>query len=403
MRPLSICVLVLVVGNSASLAQNSVSKYLGTSGATEREFNRYALEGRPPLPSDFILVGIEKADRNKTGVFRMDQFNLNQLDRAAKKRLLKVYDGSKWMFVSHICYGTPNGTADYYNVYANRNIQNRSPFEDGVTALKSLAETITGRIRDEGFTDIFVLCRGFLNPQERALRVSQEFANGVKAKLGPDRRPLFVVLTWPSKWTGEMGSKLIRGAVSASSFMNKKNDADEVGGILGNLLINHVLPRAVGDRPDVKIVVTGHSLGGRLVARAVHGRSFLADAPARQVDLVVCMQPAFSLNRFINGSGLEGAPFNFQVKPNLVLTCSNQDRTMNKMRLANYGGNLKVCREYGSRYPGLFSFSQGSSGLSAQFGTSRVNLVDLSGLVQSHGDVNDQEMAAFVIACLEAS
>ena len=97
-----------------------------------------------------------------------------------------------------------------------------------------------------------------------------------------------------------------------------------------NWIINDQLPRLIdktkADAP--KLVLIGHSLGARILSRAVFATDHLLEnKESDAVDLLIGLQPAFSATRFVTGKGLEGSPYaEFRKKKTrLVFTTSVND------------------------------------------------------------------------------
>ena len=134
------------------------------------------------------------------------------------------------------------------------------------------------------------------------------------------------------------------------SYFNKANDADEIGLVWANAIVNGVLCD-LRDRsgPDtwrpVKVVQIGHSFGARVVTRTAFSGACLN--PPRTLsqgpDLTISLQGAFSMNRFLLERSAEGAPYSgfADLAGRIVMTWSDHDAAnpvANKVTGANHSG-----------------------------------------------------------------
>ena len=157
-------------------------------------------------------------------------------------------------------------------------------------------------------------------------------------------RPLFVGISWPSLWSW----KVFNTIGILSSYFTKADDADEVGLIWGNRILRDILIPFKKEQ-NIPLILIGHSLGARLLTRALFSSPLISTEPTKSidinrsdVDLVIGLEGAFSVRRFIYGEGLEGYPYaNFSnYAKNYVFTWSKHDK-------AN-----PVTGFYGARYIG---------------------------------------------------
>jgi len=85
-----------------------------------------------------------------------------------------------------------------------------------------------------------------------------------------------------------------------------------------------------------KLVLIGHSLGARILSRALFSSKYLLQAKdADSVDLMIGLQAAYSARRFVAKGGLEGQPYSefADKKAKLLFTTSKHDRAN---RIANF-------------------------------------------------------------------
>lgn len=168
-------------------------------------------------------------------------------------------------------------------------------------------------------------------------------------------KPLVIGVTWPS--TG-------RPTVPGSDYGIKAKDADEVGAIWLNLLINRELRRlkAAG---GFKLVVVGHSFGARATSRAVFSAPLVSSDMAPLVDLLIGLQGAYSFQRYLGAEdgdapeGVEGAPYHqHATQAGLVaLTSSRHDSAVTAARHARFfvGSNAVFQRTQDEAYAADFS------------------------------------------------
>lgn len=260
-----------------------------------------------------------------------------------------------------------------------------SLYEDGVGALNRLYSNVTTDLATGNFSHVVVVVMGWNTTQNEALRnvndivgnlitasqecVGTETVDGalrcVPATGQLSFRPLVVAVTWPSLWSNEWWN--------AFSYGNKANDADELGISWLNVLTNYVLPAAVkaANRDTrIPIVMIGHSFGARAVMRAVSAEPALkirqqqdAKTPMPGANLVVGLQGAFSINRFVPSAGQEGGPLrDFTSFPDtqLVLTASKHDTAAGNPLIVWYPPTgsqesyQEACDAGSSAYAGIF-------------------------------------------------
>ena len=111
--------------------------------------------------------------------------------------------------------------------------------------------------------------------------------------------PVFVGITWPSTW----GIPLV-------SFVNKAHDADEIGYTWANVLVNRVAAR-LKEKAGVRVVLLGHSFGSRMLTTAAYAARGINEtcAGSGAPDLLIGLQAAFSVSRYVPDRGDEGSPY----------------------------------------------------------------------------------------------
>lgn len=183
------------------------------------------------------------------------------------------------------------------------------------------------------YTHVILHSTGWNNSPEDSIAHYQEFQNSLKASSSKTIKPLFVGLTWPSEWD-----------VPFISLFNKKNDADEMGLIWLNYLMNKTLPDAINQANlsnPPKYVALGHSLGARAMATAAFSKPYLVGASEAKLDSLILLQPAFSGSRFYKDpdkrklghfkyyDGIE------KFAPSIVVTSSKFDKAVRLARWAD--------------------------------------------------------------------
>ncbi|CAA7626077.1 putative lipoprotein [Candidatus Terasakiella magnetica] len=153
-------------------------------------------------------------------------------------------------------------------------------------------------------THVFISSMGWNTDQLEAVRnfnalfghVLDQAESARKNGATQNFRPLFIGMTWSSKWPGWQHDL---------DYFNKANDADEYGAVWIRRVIHDVVGPALSAKADrPKVIVVGHSFGARAVAQGV-----ISPGAPKVVDLLLLLQPAFSKNRFVEGEGLEKAPY----------------------------------------------------------------------------------------------
>jgi hypothetical protein len=210
-------------------------------------------------------------------------------------------------------------------------------YANGLDGLKKLECGMASHMREERYSHIVIIVMGWNTSQDEAIRNFNDIiGNMVEAARNetdsPLFRPLVIGVTWPSMWTN--------GFINLLSYPKKAKDADEVGLVWLNIVVNQTIPQLLQQmNPDPrlapKVVLIGHSFGARAAMRAVFSGPLLAPEyskekamPAPKVDLAVALQGAVSINRFDPQRSLEGAPYrDFRKLKNtkIVLTAAHGD------------------------------------------------------------------------------
>ncbi len=426
---------------------------LGTHSKLSRSFHVVADEPQGfGLRMEGILVGIEKSDRELLGVSGLsDDPNLNAAPRGFNREMQKRYerrlDDGRRTFISHVVEAQLDADRPIayirnrflYDAYCQScedarrpsrplwAVSGSSPYDRSWNALQRLEQHIAARLAeaaaaDAAYSHVIVATMGWNTPQEKAIRNINSIFGNILEAADSRFKPLFIAITWPSSWS-----------VPGVSLKNKADDADEIGYVWANALLNRHLSSLRSESgaeswPEFKLVAIGHSLGARLVTRAAFSGTVL-DPPVDLKDgpdLVIGLQGAFSMNRFLaeRRQGREGAPYSqyAQLRGPLVLTWSDQDSATplgNYLSGANYSG-AKAGYERASDgcYEHHFSFLAVSEsgellGALVEPGSERtVKMIDASALVKysvlgtgggAHSDIYNAYMGRFLMRVIESA
>ncbi|KKO18593.1 MAG: hypothetical protein DCC43_09875 [Candidatus Brocadia sp.] len=309
-------------------------KIYGTDGEGLSIFHRIAeRDGGLGLKFPGFIISIEKAYREK---IRKKDYKKNSPDfesinnehfqgnTSYQKSVSRILDDRKRTFISHLVEYRMDQYKGYiredffYNAYDKCfDTKTEDVYLKGLLKLDELRNRIFMNDSETPYTHIFLYCMGWNTDQQESVRnYNSLFSQIIKAHTeGAPFRPLFIGISWPSEWR----SQFLGGFISAISYGAKADDADEVGLMWVNKILWNILaPLKRAKR--IPLIVVGHSFGARVVTRAVFSNG-LIDIPAGEkglpavseaaedIDLVVGLQGAFSIRRFIPEDGKEGSPY----------------------------------------------------------------------------------------------
>jgi len=304
-------------------------KKFGTSGNLA-VFHKIA-EGDGGLGLRFpgYIIGIEKAKRVSLGLPDSGEPTIsiqeeNFPNEEYYKEMIDYLDESKPTFIFHIFkyslndeYALPYiGEHELYNVYdpTSSNLFINNAYENSREQITILKKNIQEDFEKEAYTHIFLYSMGWNTDQQESLRNYNSLV-GHMIKEAPDRekkfKPLFIGISWPSEWYLKI-VELFDGIAKLVSYPFKSDDADEIGATWANYLLRDVLIPLKKEHNKLRLVLVGHSFGARLITRAVFGIPSLNRSHHNSdIDLVVSLQGAFSVRRFIpkDGFGGEGEPY----------------------------------------------------------------------------------------------
>ena len=412
-------VILLIASGVLSACGKHSPEYL-----TNPHFHTVALDPTEhPLSHPGYLIGIEKARSDMVGSIPFEtcppsaSLCLNSQSgylgdkQEWRKTLTRRLDDPKRLFVTHIAAyeqvdGQGRAPRPQVRLLANLYHDNRlacakdpahpepTCIREGVEALQSLKADLEQRVRREGTTHLLFYSTGWNSDQVDSIRRYNLFFNQIvqAARKDGDKsfRPLFVGITWPADWPELPGP---------SDIINKRSDADEVAVTWVNYLINKILLPL--KETGVKVVLIGHSFGGRIVATAANSRDLLPNPVQDKINLVVGLQAAFSIKRFAGGT--EGDPFKdfFSYADKFVFVSSQNDeagkagwffaRALNAI-LGTEG--IKEARR--GDLAGIFEVitvdASGNWTQSPRQGPERALLLDASAIVSNHNDVNNEQV-----------
>jgi hypothetical protein len=352
-------ILLLSLGVNSAFSANikDVENKIGTNGNTDRKFHTLASAASSCdkiFCFDGFLVGIEKTKRKivlhnkKTPNVFMNSLKVLTVP-SSKSEILKssvsqrLYNDSEVPFVSHIIDTDTYSQNKYiYNLYediannSSLDISEDKIYQYGWDALDKLRIKIIERVKkaerdNNKYTHLILMSTGWNTTQVESVEAYNNWSN-VITKKAPNNlkfRPLFITLSWPSVW-------LHREESVPLSVKRKGNDADEIGLLIANMLVNHVMLDK--NLKGLKKVLIGHSFGARLLSRALFSKGLIKSTNdlEGEIDTFIGLQAAFSIKRFspekaetpwYKSNNGEGFPYRrwSNMKTKLFFTMSEHD------------------------------------------------------------------------------
>lgn len=329
-------------------------KAYGTHSWGMSAFHR-VVEGDKGLGFQFpgFLVGVEKAYRSRIGMPNPELLvekclDLKKLEgtgdqdeddvRALRKNVKDFMYDPKGTFISHLVEYSIHGAGTnnlqrirediFLDAYADE-FDPQEAFERGFNAVSAGCESAkdclrvrimdnlkTAKTEGHAYTHILLYAMGWNTDEQETIRnvnslVTHLHEQRLLLRPPPDQhfKPLVVAIAWPSEWNWPYFEPVGK----AFSYPVKSGDADEIGLLWANLILRHILVPAKREY-GIPLILIGHSFGARLLTRAVmsaHALESPSGVPvcSDDVDLVVGLQGAFSVNRFIPSRGREGTPY----------------------------------------------------------------------------------------------
>ena len=356
LRALLVWCTLAFVGVPAGADEPHRAEELGTKfGDSDNSVARQILENPQKFSLDYptYLIGVEKALRTKIGAPKLPDLDLDLEEYPtfylnavtfSNFPLPGVKSRSERMFVSHLIeFARPVGAAGpyqatvRYSAYDKTNLEKaKNAFSEGKDRLLGMREQIKAAIRSERPTHLIVFSTGWNTTQggthERLKNLLDSLANSAE---GREFRPLVVAISWPST------SERLGPTLDGVTYNVKSCDADEVGLVWASTLVNQVLvpardevarEGAVTAKPG--IIAIGHSFGARVVTWPAYCGGLRQpprgpDADLTGPDFVIGLQGAFSIARFVEGKGVEGAPYSkIPAGTRFVYTSSSHDKAV---------------------------------------------------------------------------
>ncbi|MBW7899181.1 hypothetical protein B188_27350 [Candidatus Brocadiaceae bacterium B188] len=339
-------ILVAGCGNLSKPKLIDKEKNYGTEGESLSIFHRVA-EGDGGLGLKFpgFIISIENACREnikKDNIFESINDEYFHGNKEYQRSVYRILDDCKRMFISHLVEYRIDPYKGYikedifYNAY-DKCFDPTDAYLKGLLKLDELRNRIFINDSEAPYTHVFLYCMGWNTDQQESIRnYNSLFSQIIKEnREGANFRPLFIGISWPSEWR----SNFLGGFISVISYGAKADDADEVGLVWVNKILWDILV-PVKETKHIPLIVVGHSFGARAVTRAVFsnglitipaGKRTLGIHPKKEsdIDLVIGLQGAFSIRRFIQEDGEEGSPYSEFVKDKqvkkLVFTWSKYD------------------------------------------------------------------------------
>ncbi len=299
-------------------------------------------------------------------------------------------------------------------------------YADGFRALEVFRRRFKQKLAEEKHTHVVLLALGWHVDQVEAIHTYNLMLHRLSEESDGDFRPLVVGITWPSAWLQGLIQPLdLIGHIF--SYFDKAKDADAIGSTIAAHLLYDIL---LDEENPLPVVAIGHSMGARMLSRAYFSARNLVNAkPHKKLSLLICLQGAFSANRFLKEDPDEGHPYDrFAAKrAEIVLTTSTFDLANAAARILttfpNVGGQygLKVAREHPETFRILHwpASRAGVSPPSAEEIFSRVNkrvlMIDAETIVNGgtgglqgkdvrpHNDFLDAEMAQLMWTLIKSA
>lgn len=454
--------ILILLALTALLASCSYHHKLGerekifeTGGEDLSIFHRVAeQDGGLGLKFPGYIIGIEKAPREKIGWYEiLNEEELGKKNKEYIKNVRKILKGPKRTFISHIVEYSlenkggciPNIKEDFiFNAYDKCICEHpEGIYSQGIEALREFKKEIVEDFEDKkrsetGHTHIFLYSMGWNTDQQESLRNYNSLLSLlIKGYKGEKPfRPLFIGISWPSEWRWKYFGDFVR----LLSYGNKADDADEVGMFWVNIILRDILV-PMKKTKNIPLILIGHSFGARVVTRAVFSNGLAnikidnksAEPLTDDIDLVIGLQGAFSINRFIPEESKEGSPYSefSRYAKKFVFTWSEHDFANPMSRwitgAENVGGiygykrslefdkfdhftinvNDNLMCSYDFDYDGIKEKQEWSQSFSRP---EKISIVDASNLIRNnpydkggyaHSDIYTPGIARFIWDCID--
>lgn len=344
---------------------NDSEDALSTGGPTTQQFHSvvyYPHELSLNFPG--YIVGLEKVpvenitDNPKDVILTSKVPNNDVSDTYLFGKVVE----KKTLLVTHIMNSRNDNSCAIYSAYesdSEGNLERCSPvehypgnlYEKSWQAMDSLRTVLKEDISDrlttddtaDDYTHIIIVVMGWNTNQEEAVRNFNSLGSNLIAASKGKANPLFIGLSWPSLWESSIVDPLFK----LVSYPNKADDADEVGLTWLGVLIHETIKGL--EVP--KTVVIGHSFGARATSMAsCVGPAITRDGtmlPRNNVDMLISLQGAYSMNRFYPNDGIEKLHYQgCEQAGKVLLTSSVHDLAMDTGPWAPFVGNETTFKEF---------------------------------------------------------
>lgn len=278
----------------------------------------------------------------------------------------RVPDGERTLVGSNqfeFCEGFPRNESG-----AHDSILMPRAYHQSGEAIMDLRSDINRHANRNKFTHILVMVMGWNTPQSNAVQnfnsimghlldeyedTYQERCTKTDLEEICSFHPLVVGVTWSSDWQLSSMSPIPPTVVRTASFLNKANDAEEVGVTwLADLLRNGILParsELADDASGPKVVLIGHSFGARATLAALVQETFHEPAIKSSFneqfqpgDTFLALQGAFEVKELFKerdlNKGLSAAFDRDGLRA--VLTATQFDKAVKFAFWADFAGSL---------------------------------------------------------------
>jgi hypothetical protein len=410
---------------------------VGCSGTSEQTIRAYNSLGRGQhldLIADGYIIGIEKYNRKQIGAPEpVDSTRFRKLPNPEKDELVsernkeftKAIDDPKSMVVTHIT-SYFSERSYIYNAYSD-SLEGKINYEKGYIGLANFQLDLQKQIlsatdQNAPYSHIFIMNMGWNNDQfvsiYRYNKIIHNLFKVAKAKGDITFRPLFIGITWPSAWFTIEDSWLKKKVIGhLGSYTNKSNDADEVGYTIANWIINHQLPRIrenVRPKKFPRIIAIGHSMGARILSRAIFSNDHLKNPHENTtdtVDIFIGLQGAFSARRFVAEDSGEGAPYkNYTLLSTRIILTSSENDKANPFAFWSKHVGGKNGLKYMKKHSDIFKvlvWPQDRDDVEMAVRDYSKNLhiitLDVKEIVtgpDAHNDILDTDIAKLIMSCL---
>ncbi len=330
-----------------------LEKKLGTDSGTEVLFHQMINDTLIKLNYPGMILGIEKIERKLLSNINekvtpkkqreLYKINLSNYKKVGLentiRRAEKILNDPKVMTLSHwIEFDKNNKRVLKYNLYNEINTK-QNFLKNSISQIERIKKSLNSKLNNEKYTHIILASTGWNNDQKNSVNTYNIWLKNITEAAEKNNfnfKPYFIGLTWPSTWETKGGK--------VTSYFNKANDSDEIGMTFANLLIWESLIPLLENFPDTELILLGHSFGSRILTRAAHSKIILDKKAtnSKQIDLMIAVQGAFSVNRFLNKKSPEGRLYStFNPWKKFIATNSKYDKALDNAFYTTMIGNDK--------------------------------------------------------------